>query len=141
MNACDCLPYLRFFCCGVVHRYIGRSSEKSQNWLLFPGDPRDALGEFTEFAHGAQVEAIRAVAARLGREPTATEVHEHMLARSRQWPIVHMVVLWLRLWELVWALVDTKHRGPHGERTVPTRCSFFDCAVRSDVCEPAVVGR
>ena len=77
----------------AVSRYMDRSGSKAQDWILHPGDPRQARQAFLFFMQGLLVGAIKSARIKLKKqEVSAGEVHAFMMARAATQPTVRRLV-------------------------------------------------
>ena len=88
-----------------------RTAPERANWVLFPGDPKEAVKELPSYICGMYTSAIRACKVVLTRAPSASEVHEHMIARALRFPLAAVVLLELRFAEIIMILVRSERLG------------------------------
>jgi hypothetical protein len=97
-----------------IHAVAGRDTLGRRMWVLEPSDPNQLLSELPEIVSAHYVAAAMAwkrqnlPAPLLDRDPTAQEVQTCMIERSREYPIVFVILLELRLSELILALSDAE---------------------------------
>lgn len=102
---------LRYAC-----RYLNRTGQKAQDWVLFPGNPKQAREEWEQFLMGLYYEAVCATRDACDREHVTTaEVHKLMLKRAGAEPTVLLVVSWMRFVEVALGVFDSKRIGTHGD--------------------------
>ena len=79
-----------------------RNTTAKQNWVLFPGDPNQAIAEFNEWI-------IVACAARKGSdEIPPEEVENHMIDRAKKHACVMDVFCCTRWFELAYMIADSE---------------------------------
>ncbi|KAJ1447629.1 hypothetical protein M885DRAFT_575657 [Pelagophyceae sp. CCMP2097] len=102
--------FLRYFCC-----CMGRTGLKGQDWVLYPGDPRQARQEWLEMMLGVQAEVVREARLQHGPGVTVLQIHDFMLARAARLPVVTLVVLWMRYLEVTTMILDSRRIGENGD--------------------------
>lgn len=89
-----------------------RSSDKKKDWFLNPGDPGQTLQEQPEMVAAHYIVAARKVAElKAGEKISATDVHDHMLARAKDDDHCMVVLMWLHMTAVADVLRDSEREN------------------------------
>jgi hypothetical protein len=93
---------------------LWRSTEARYNWIVAVSDPRDAMNELPQYVLAHYRVAADEYKAINRRDGSAKEIHNHMLERAQEYPIVLAILVDIQMIEIILLFRDAEKSGSFG---------------------------